>query len=39
MKKIGNVSKAVIDRSLIADQTHTRATEQVNLFSEQSFDA
>src|SRR6266480_6718097 len=39
MKKIGNVAKAVVYRSLITNQTHACAAQQVNLFSQQSFDA
>src|SRR5712692_7168776 len=39
MKNVGNMSKAVIDRGLIANQTNARSAQQVNLFGEQSFDA
>src|SRR5713226_445026 len=39
MKKVCNMSKAVIDRGLIANQTNARAAQQAGLFSEKSFDA
>ena len=38
MEEIRNMSKAVVDRGLIANQTNARAVQQVKLFGEQSFD-
>src|SRR5712671_6176374 len=39
MEKVGHVSKAVIDGGLVANHTHARTVQQVNLFRKQSFDA
>jgi len=39
MKNIGNVSKLMIDGGLVANQTHPRAAQQIDLIGKQSFDA
>jgi hypothetical protein len=36
---IGDVVKVVIDRSLITDQSHSRAADRIEMFIKESFNA
>ena len=38
MKNVGNVSKRMIDRGLVANQTYAHATQQIDFIGQQSFD-